>query len=219
MNNKEIKITFFGDSICVGAGVSVHEGWVSLVSQRLQKKFPSLVVANSSVNGRTTRQALENMPYEIQSTAPDILIVQFGMNDCNYWKTDGGLPRVSLGSFKSNLNEIFDRAFYCGVKKICVNTNHPTCRTKSKMPFTDIVYQDNNEKYNEVIRELHRERSDSSIVLNDIEKHFKNSTLEMEQYVLGEPDLLHLSNAGHLEYYNFIYPKIEEVVTSVSQND
>ena len=216
MNKNNIKITFFGDSICVGAGVPVHEGWVSLVSQKLQKRYPKLVVSNSSVNGRTTRQAIINMPYEIQEHPPHILIVQYGMNDCNYWKSDKGRPRVSIDSFKSNLNEIIDRAFCCGVKYVCVNTNHPTCRTESFLPFTSFTYQDSNERYNKTIREVAALRKDSHIILCDVEKHFKEKASVLASYVLEEPDLLHLNRKGHIEYYNFIYPILREVVDNVA---
>jgi lysophospholipase L1-like esterase len=217
MNKKNIKVTFFGDSICVGAGVSVHEGWVSLVAQQLQKKYSNLIVSNSSVNGRTTRQALTNMPYEIQEHPPHILIVQFGMNDCNYWDSDGGHPRVSINSFKSNLNEIIDRAFcYCGVEYICVNTNHPTCRTGPILSFTNFTYQDSNEKYNNAIREVVNKKNNSRIVLCDVEAHFKERISVLAPYVLEEPDLLHLSQKGHIEYYNFIYPTLKEMVDNVA---
>ena len=83
-----IKVYFFGDSICVGQYISIHKGWVTRTSAELEelgKKYNhQIIVSNASANGRITRQALEQMPYEIQSRHPDILIVQFGLNDCNY---------------------------------------------------------------------------------------------------------------------------------------
>ncbi len=99
MVSKELKIHFFGDSICFGQGVSIIHGWVPRIAKNLldifSKKNVSINISNNAVNGRTTRQALESMPYEIQNSYPDILIIQFGMNDCNYWKSDNGVPRVN----------------------------------------------------------------------------------------------------------------------------
>ena len=77
------KLIFFGDSICTGQHISVHKGWVAQISQSLEG---IATILNSSVNGRTTRQALEDMPYHIQEQHPDMIVIQFGMNDCNYWK-------------------------------------------------------------------------------------------------------------------------------------
>src|SRR5438034_624703 len=92
-------VLFFGDSICNGQGIAIHKGWVPRLSAGLSELAAAagrdLVVINSAVNGRTTRQALETMPYEVQSQAPEVLVVQFGMNDCNIWQTDRGNPRVS----------------------------------------------------------------------------------------------------------------------------
>ena len=95
----DIRVTFFGDSICTGQHVAIHQGWVTQSSASLAQKFEyqdqSIVVTNSSVNGRTTRQALETISYEIQSHQPDIVVIQFGMNDCNHWNTDQGLPLLA----------------------------------------------------------------------------------------------------------------------------
>ena len=102
----KLKLAFFGDSICVGQGISIHEGWVVKISKELTRISSenklNFFISNSSVNGRTTRQALESMPYEIQNQNYQILIIQFGMNDCNFWETDYGVPRVSKQAFKAN---------------------------------------------------------------------------------------------------------------------
>ena len=105
-----IKIFFFGDSICFGQYTSPHESWVTQISEKLnevasERQF-KILIQNPSVNGNTTRQALERMPYDVQSHEPEILIVQFGMNDCNYWETDRGMQRVNPQSFEANINEI-----------------------------------------------------------------------------------------------------------------
>jgi acyl-CoA thioesterase I len=108
-----LRVVFFGDSICVGQGVSLFKGWVTKIASGLdllsQEIGREIVVVNASVNGNTTRQALERMPYEVQSHGVDILLTQFGLNDCNLWLTDGGLPRVSADAFAANLKEIIAR--------------------------------------------------------------------------------------------------------------
>ena len=88
----------------------MYQGWVTRVAGQLEdlanETGREIVVANASVNGTTTRQALERMGYEVQSHGVDVLIVQFGMNDCNFWETDRGLPRVSPEAFAGRL-ELF----------------------------------------------------------------------------------------------------------------
>ncbi|MAI88635.1 MAG: hypothetical protein CMF98_06230 [Candidatus Marinimicrobia bacterium] len=205
-----MKVFFFGDSICYGQGISLHKGWIPKISSAFEENNLDVLVANSAVNGRTTRQALETMPFEIQNYKPEILIVQFGMNDCNYWVSDRGLPRVSKKSFQGNLEEIIERGFNFGCKKIFLNTNHPTLKNE-KLPFNNVSfsYQESNEQYNELIRESALSFS-KNVILNDIEKVFLKKCKDKE-YKLSNlllTDKLHLSEKGHEVYFNTIFLKI-----------
>jgi acyl-CoA thioesterase I len=196
------KLIFFGDSICTGQYISIHKGWVSRLSESL---YGQLVVLNSSVNGRTTRQALGDMPYHIQEQHPDFLVIQFGMNDCNYWESDRGVPRVSPKSFEANLEEIINRAFAFKVKKIFLNTNHPTKLNKTKIPYTKITYEDSNKQYNTIIRKVAK---NNNVILNDIEPQF----IKKDAMDLLLPDLLHPSEQGHKLYFDIISPVIEKEI-------
>lgn len=219
LSQKPIKVTFFGDSTCVGQGVSIYQGWVTKIAKHLdeygEKINREILVSNSSINGRTTRQALEDMPYHIQSQGVDILVVQFGLNDCNHWATDGGLPRVSLAGFVANLREIISRGERFGARRILLNNNHPTSRNKSIMAGTTMTYEASNAKYNSAIRELAADLP-PFIVFQDIEAYFKATLTEqqpLEKLLLN--DGLHLSAAGHEQYYRLICPIIQDAVDAV----
>jgi acyl-CoA thioesterase I len=220
---EQLNIFFFGDSICFGQGIAIHKGWVPRISAKLSETAretgTEIVVVNASINGNTTRQALERMPYDVQSHHPDVLIVQFGMNDCNYWETDRGNPRVSPGGFKANLHEIVARAMTFGAKKVYFNTNHPTTRTDEKMNYTTHTYQQSNEIYNQHIREVTEELG-NRVSLNDIEAQFKKvaDNAETLQELL-QPDKLHLSEKGHDVYYDYIYPRIEIGIKEILQRE
>lgn len=217
------RIFFFGDSICFGQGVSLHKGWVAKISSELSllgiHYKRDVVVVNSSVSGNTTRQALERMPYDVQSQNPDALIIQFGMNDCNYWETDKGIPRVSPDAFFANLNEIIDRALVFGTKRVFLHTNHPSGRDKVPMPHVNITYQQSNKRYNEIIRSVAQMRHSPEVILSDVEFEFEriiNGRPEvLASFLLPEPDLLHLSEAGHGLYYDVIYPVIRDELSKV----
>ena len=131
---KRTTLYFFGDSIFFGQGVSPHKTWVTRLSQRVSDAFAGvceLVVQNPSVNGNTTRLALERMAYDVQAHRPDVLVVQFGMNDCNVWQTDSGRPRVSSAAFAANLAEIIERGRKFGDKR-----GDPRCQSlDDKGPF------------------------------------------------------------------------------------
>jgi acyl-CoA thioesterase-1 len=217
--NAPIKVTFFGDSTCVGQGVSIYQGWVTKIAKHFddygQKINQEILVSNRSINGRTSRQALEDMPYQIQSQGIDILVVQFGLNDCNYWATDHGLPRVSLTGFIENLREIILRAERSGVYRILLNNNHPTARDKAIMAGTTMTYEASNRCYNAAIRKLAADLP-SSIRFQDVESFFNsniNKQQPIEKFLLS--DGLHPSIAGHEQYFRLMCPVIQDAVDAV----
>lgn len=218
-----LRTTFFGDSICVGQGVSIHSGWVTRIAAMLDemvaKSGREIVVTNASVNGNTTRQALERMPYDVQSQGVDVLIIQFGMNDCNYWKTDKGLPRVSPDAFKANLHEIITRGQKFGAKHIFLHTNHPTTRNKINFPDSNITYEESNKEYNSIIRSVAYERC-GEIHFTDIESLIIESTGGGNELIAKTllKDELHLSKYGHDLYFKFVSKKISSIVNEILLN-
>ncbi len=218
-----VRVSFFGDSICFGQGVSIHKGWVPRISRNLEDLSMELkrevVLTNASISGNTTRMALERMPYDIQSHSPDVLLVQFGMNDCNHWESDRGHPRVSARAFEANLVEIVDRAFTFGARRVFLNTNHPTGRTTQAMPETTKCYQESNQAYNGVVRSV-AAQFDGRLTLIDVEtafrRHIALTSARIEDLLLPAPDLLHLSVAGHDIYYSLVAPLVSNAVKSVA---
>ena len=194
---KNCKVFFFGDSICFGQGISPHKVWVTRVAAALASTVSDLAftVQNPSINGNTTRMALERMAYDVQAHRPDVLIVQFGMNDCNVWESDRGHQRVSPDAFVANLAEIIDRGRLNGAREVLLGVNHPTTRTTAMLPHTKITYDDSNRQYNSLIRGVAKAKG---AVLVDMEKAVAqavaNGTRSAE-FVLE--DGLHLSEAGH----------------------
>jgi len=203
-----VKILFFGDSICCGEGTSVYNGWVSKISKYFSEYDygRTVVVSNASINGDTTRTALIRMGYHVIGKSPDIVVVQFGMNDCNVWKTEGNLPRVSLGSYKHNILEIVDKCFRgAGAKKVILVTNHESNLNKD--------YDNSLKKYNYVLRTDIRHHLDyfykDKITLVDIESEFTDSSYHLLS------DGIHLNNFGNTKYYDLILPVMRTAVESL----
>jgi len=200
-----MKFILFGDSICYGQFVSPHLIWATKLSEFLQNRTNEFWLNNPSISGNTTRMALERMPFDVQSHGIDILYTQFGLNDCNYWKSDCGVPRVSEIAFKHNMLEIIRRARKFGAKKVFIGTNHPTPKT-SKYEGLNISFQESNERYNEIIREVAQE---SKAILVDHENIWKSKSLNLDEYLL--PDQIHMSQLGHQIYF-------EEISDSLIKN-
>lgn len=212
-----MKFYFFGDSICFGQFVSPNRIWVNQVASRLESVHHGLVVQNPSTNGRTTRQALEDMPYQVQSHSPDVVYVQFGMNDCNHWASDNGVTRVSIKSFGANLSEIILRARLSGAGQVYVGTNHPTPRLKpyDNVPGVSISYQDSNQQFNATIRSVAKELGVSLI---DNEAHWVGLNYNTPEALtdLLLPDGIHLSEAGHVVYAEFVGSQLESTLAQLA---
>ncbi len=195
-----IKLFFFGDSIMLGQGVSLHQSWVSRISAAIgliaEKRYRKIITINASINGDTTRTALERMPFDVQSHGVDIIVIQFGLNDCNCWESDGWLPRVSPDAFKANLNEIIQRAQVFGARKTFLLTNHP-------------VNKLSNSVYNKAIRNVSHEHP--SVELIDVEINFYNKKLQD----LLLDDGIHPNLKGHDLYFNSLLNIISHAVLEV----
>ena len=213
-----MKFIIFGDSISVGQYVFPHMTWASRLSGMIEEIGTicekQILVQIEAINGRTTRQALEDIPVEVQKHAPDIVMVQFGMNDCNYWITDQGMPRVSKGAFEQNLKEILERCFNFNARHIFLNTNHPSARNFPLDAKPEISYQNSNEAYNQIIRNVAADYSKEKLTLTDMEAVFLNdfevNSTTYESFVLPSPDLLHLNLKGHDLYYSTLSDVVKQ---------
>jgi lysophospholipase L1-like esterase len=204
-----VTIVFMGDSITEGQYVVPELRWTDLVAARVRREFESSdsdlhFFYNRGISGETTRQALERFPRDVQNTHPDVMTLQFGLNDCNRWDTDRGLARVSELAYRANLVEMIDRARRFGTRQIILSTNHRTLR--NKILANSKTLEENRVIYNEIVREVARE---TEVTLCDIEKDFVHFTPEqLRENLLPEPDVLHLSPLGHEYYAGLIFPYV-----------
>jgi len=223
MHIKTKSFYLFGDSICFGQRVSTNHTWAMALAIALNKLSifeGNALLQNSSVNGNTTRQALERMHYDITSHSPDYLMIQFGMNDCNYWLTDIKLPRVSPKAFVANLEEIVLRSLASGTHHVFLNTNHPSLKGKFSH-LSERTYDQSNAEYCELIREAHRNmvKDQLPLTLIDIEaawnrKLCENITETLDSFLLS--DGVHLSVSGHRLYAEVVVPQVMAFMLSKS---
>ena len=212
-----ITIVFFGDSITDGQYVHHSLRWTELASERLKVHFAARLDPNRQyhyvhgISGETSRQALERFPRQVQQFSPDILTIQFGLNDCNCWDTDRGLPRVSEAGYKANLREMIDRARHFGARQIILSTNHPTLRHRPMVSGETL--EQRRLQYNQIVRDVARE---AAVTLCDIEAAFAFASREqLAGLLMPEPDVLHLSTAGHQVYADAITPPLIVALESV----
>jgi acyl-CoA thioesterase I len=59
-------ILVFGDSLSAAYGIRPEQGWVALLTQRLQSQGYGYQVVNASVSGETSDGGLERLPRALQ---------------------------------------------------------------------------------------------------------------------------------------------------------
>lgn len=194
-------VIFLGDSISVGELVSPHLTWVTRISEHIHKELGErFLTINSSVNGNTTRLALERMPFDVQRYGVTVLVVQFGMNDCNVWATDDGLPRVAPAAYRANVMEIINRGITFGAKHVLLATSHPTPH-RTPGPNSRISYEDRRREYSQILREIAVHAAATTLI--DIEAIFDKSIAEgASERDFLMPDGIHLNVSGHQIYFD-----------------
>jgi lysophospholipase L1-like esterase len=214
---RPITIVFMGDSITEGQFVHHSRRWTERVARKFRTHLPSRIdpdqlhFFNRGISGETTRQGLERFPRDVQVLHPHVMTLQFGLNDCNCWDTDRGLPRVSEAAYRANLLEMIARARAFNAKHIILSTNHPTLRTRQLTCGQTL--EERRIIYNQIVREV---ADEAHVTLCDIEQAFsKIKDKALESMLLPEPDVLHLSELGHAIYAGAIFEPISSAIELV----
>jgi lysophospholipase L1-like esterase len=207
-----ITVVHMGDSITFGQYLDPSVRWTASIEERLRDAFPDVDIRafNRGISGETTRMGLERFPRDVQDVRPDVMTLQFGLNDCNCWRSDEGLPRVSEAAFRANLVEMIARARRFGARAIVLSTNHRTLR-RDVLPGGD-VYEDRNERYSEIVRDV---ADETEVDLCDIRAAFEPfDDDKLAAMLLPAPDLLHLSEEGNAVYAEAIWPHVERAAAA-----
>ena len=122
-----MRIVAIGDSITAGQYLPSEQAWPAILSE-----LTGYEVLNAGVANETTRQGLERFPRHVQERWPDVVIIQFGLNDCNRWKTDHYLFRVLPAAYRENLIEMVTRVRTFGAEPI-ISDLTPTLKSTRHM--------------------------------------------------------------------------------------
>jgi acyl-CoA thioesterase I len=110
-------IVVLGDSLSAGYGITVQEGWVNLLTQRLASEGYGYKVINASVTGETTQGGVSRLPRVLELHRPEIVIVELGGND--------GLRGLPLNASRENLQRTITLARDAGAKVLLVGMMIP----------------------------------------------------------------------------------------------
>ena len=71
-------VLVFGDSLSAAYRMDEEQGWVALLQRRVDTNGLDWQVQNASVSGETTSGGLARLPAVLDSTQPDIVILELG---------------------------------------------------------------------------------------------------------------------------------------------
>lgn len=207
---------FFGDSICFGQYVSHHLTWVSDISSQIAAVGEAcgveIVTQVAAVNGETSHQALDRLNHAVLAHDPTFVWVQFGLNDANYWKSDLGLPRVSINCFEANINEMVNRILRATRATVFLANNHSV--TRELEGYEQGHYARNVEMYNKTLRSKYLEAKSHRLQFVDMEREFHSSEFNTSDFLLA--DGVHLNRAGHTLYSQvatrYVVPTIKSIL-------
>ena len=116
-------VVAFGDSTTAPRQI---EGKSLPVYADLLAAERSIEVVNAGVPGDTTVAARARFERDVLRTKPDLVVVQFGINDAavDVWKSPpASTPRVLLADYAANLRFFVDEAQRCGARVILMTPN------------------------------------------------------------------------------------------------
>jgi len=199
-----MKVYFFGDSITAGQLVSPHLIWTHSVSKYFHDEKSFFMFQQVATNGDTSQDALDKVHYQIIDQKPNVVFLQFGLNDANRWTTIDCQNRVSIELFKSNMKMIIERITRIPDVRIFVLTSHIIKKNHLCNKFPSL--QQDIESYNQVLREISL-NNEYDCQLIDFESISKNWQAD---YLLA--DGIHLSERGHELYAKVITEELRKQI-------
>ncbi|MEE4146540.1 MAG: arylesterase [Halieaceae bacterium] len=113
----ERRILVLGDSISAAYGMSLEQGWVSLLARQLADTEPPTGVINASISGETTTGGLRRLPDLLSEHAPSLVIIELGAND--------GLRGYPIKQLRANLQNMVQLSRDSGAEVMLVAMEIP----------------------------------------------------------------------------------------------
>jgi acyl-CoA thioesterase I len=110
-------ILVLGDSLSAAYGIRSEQGWVALLTQRLQSQGYGYEVINASMSGETSSGGAQRLPRALQIHQPKLVILELGANDALR-----GLP---LSVTQENLTKMVQLAQAAGARVLLVGIRIP----------------------------------------------------------------------------------------------
>jgi acyl-CoA thioesterase-1 len=112
------KVAFLGDSLTAGLHLPADLAYPAELQRRLAAAGKPFELLNSGSSGDTTAGGLARLPWLLEKSEPDVVVVALGAND--------GLRGVNLAATEANLREILTKVKEAGARPLLLGMNVPT---------------------------------------------------------------------------------------------
>jgi len=209
-------IVAFGDSTTAPRGPL--QTYSAILAENSSMSDLPFRVINAGIGGNNTNHARDRFDRDVLRHKPDVVVIQFGINDAavDVWKTPPATEsRVSLEEFESNLRYFVNTLKDAGTQVILMTPNPLRWTPKMKELYGRPPYQPDREDgcnvrlllYADVVREISRTRS---VRLVDVFKLFEAAGSGRDRSV---DDLLldgiHPNEQGHQLIAEQLLPHIQ----------
>lgn len=113
----ERRVLVVGDSLSAAYDLAVEQGWVHLLGQRLAETHPGWRVVNASISGETTAGGAARIQRELDTHAPQVVVIELGAND--------GLRGLDLGQARANLVRMIEASQSVGARVLLIGMHIP----------------------------------------------------------------------------------------------
>ena len=124
--------------IAFGDSTTAPRGPLVIYADHLRQQFPHDRVLNAGVGGSHTDQARSRFEQDVLAHRPDLVIIQFGINDAavDVWMDPPATePRIPLDRFEDNLGYFLDRLRDAGASALLATPNPLTWTPQSKARY------------------------------------------------------------------------------------
>lgn len=111
------KLLIWGDSLSASYGIEEHQGWVTLLQERINSQNLQIDVINGSVSGETTTGGLSRLPSMLSANQPNWVLIELGGND--------GLRGLPLSLMRTNFNSMIEMIKNTGAQTILAGMQIP----------------------------------------------------------------------------------------------
>jgi len=106
-----------GDSLSAEYGLQRGQGWVQLLSNRLQQSGSKYTVVNASISGDTTSGGRSRLPALLKQHRPSIVVIELGGND--------GLRGLPVARMQENLTAMVRASQAAGARVVLAGIQIP----------------------------------------------------------------------------------------------